>query len=198
MSKKLRALYIEDSKIFQSMLPKHLPEYEIVLASTLKEAQSQAFSNPFDLVISDLMLAEGMATDLLCALRAKFPPRMLPIVVLSSMLDPYLVEYFARLGIYTTPKPISTTRLQQAIHDALVVAPVPLQHLYEVTILTWSTASESFAYCPNAQLLRSAESEFEATRLLRMELEETEDIPSINTVKMSMHRFQQGAGSRVL
>ena len=187
-----RILFIEDSILFQKLLPRYLPEHTITLAISLGVGLTLAMTQTFDLIISDFMFPEGTALDLLCKVRKRYTAQQLPIIVMSSAIDPYLADVFARMQIYSVAKPINQEKLREAIKGAFECRQFELSSLHEVTILSWSTDTESFAYCPNSNSLAQGATEAEASEKLQQLIKTLTAIPTINTIKTTSFRFSMG------
>lgn len=83
----MRILLVEDDESISAIVVKHFfkpNDHEYSIAPTRREALAAA--SDFDLVIADLNLPDSKGWETLVPLRAKFPWRKVPIIVMTAEL----------------------------------------------------------------------------------------------------------------
>ncbi len=107
---KKRLLVIEDEKLILEQLLEYLslvfPEIEVVPAETLSEARRLCQDQRYDLVISDCVLPDGTACEILPGL-----PFEIPVIILTGHVDENLLQevqekYRGPLHLLRKPVPL--------------------------------------------------------------------------------------------
>jgi CheY-like chemotaxis protein len=146
-------LFIEDSRTFQRLMTKYLPEdYELTVLDNLPAGWDSIQANKYDLIITDFMFPQGDAFELIFQARHRYSPQQLPIIVLTSVADRFLISKLFVAGVNATDaKPPNVPAFRELIAKMLVEPWVqrPDFPCEDAHLLTWGTAEEFFVFCPN-------------------------------------------------
>ncbi|HLP08846.1 MAG TPA: response regulator [Opitutaceae bacterium] len=149
-------LFIEDSRTFQRLMPKYLPEdYRLTIVDNLAAGWESIQTDQFDLVITDFMFPQGDAFELIFQARHRFSPQQLPIIVLTSVADRFLISKLFVAGVNATvSKPPNVPAFRELIAKMLVDPWVqrPDFPCEDAHLFTWGTADEFVVFCPNLNL----------------------------------------------
>lgn len=191
-------LYIEDSRTFQRLMTKYLPdEYSLTMVDNLTAGWEAVQSSKFDLVISDFMFPQGDAFELIFQIRHRLSPQQLPIIVLTSVADRFLISKLFVAGVNATiAKPPNVpdfrTLVSRMINDPWVQRPdFPCEDAH---LITWGTADEYTVFCPNLNFFargNSAQAALDAMQSrIRQHTLSGEKIPVITTPKQTLYFSQ--------
>jgi CheY-like chemotaxis protein/HPt (histidine-containing phosphotransfer) domain-containing protein len=129
MPRRSRLLVLEDDVLirrFISMALADLP-VDIVNAGSILQAKERLAGGDVDLLISDLMLPDGHATDLLRSLRDDPRHAGLRIVILSAGLTSAVRPRLAGLGVFRVlDKPVPYAELIACVEQALADRDAPV------------------------------------------------------------------------
>jgi DNA-binding NtrC family response regulator len=104
--------------------------YEVVGASTLKEAQESLDSHRFDTLLLDLNLPDGNGIDWIPVLKKDYPE--IPVVVITGKGDiPIAVEAMRRGAVNFLTKPVDMASLDIFLHNTLELGALRKKHYIE-------------------------------------------------------------------
>lgn len=114
-----KIIVLEDDQIVRKSLEQQLRyrRYDVAAASTIAEAQELLTKDNFDLMIADVWLPDGDATDLLKQLRAR-PVKPLVIMISSQGKVEKAVECMENGAFTYLPKPFSAEELAVKVKKA--------------------------------------------------------------------------------
>ncbi len=146
-------LFIEDSRTFQRLMTKYLPDdYRLTIVDNLAAGWELIQSERFDLVITDFMFPEGDAFELIFQARHRFSPQQVPIIVLTSVADRFLISKLFVAGVNATvAKPPNVPTFRELVAKMIAAPWVqrPDFPCEDAHLLTWGTADEFIVFCPN-------------------------------------------------
>lgn len=151
-----RILYIEDTTATRMLVERQLITVGTVsAASDLAQGRQMLQEQHFDLLLSDILLPDGNALDLVRELRRKYSSEQLPVILVSSSMDHLLrVQCFQAGANDCFPMPTPWQVLRDAVQRML-------EHPYvgssgmEAVAVTWveGAADDSFwLFCPELNL----------------------------------------------
>ncbi len=150
----VKVLYVEDARAFHRIVHRMLEDVcELSIAATLEEAWGQISRERFNLIICDFMFPEGDAFPLIFKIRKQYSAVELPIIMLTSAADRVSVGKFHGSGVNVTVRKIPEAEnfrglVYRMMRQPWVDAPaVPSGG--DVQLVAWTTATQSFVYCPN-------------------------------------------------
>lgn len=119
----MKLLVIEDNPKMAGLIRQGLEEqgYLIEAAASGHDGEHQAASNPYDLVILDVMLPDMDGWDLLAALRSHPRAQDIPVIVCSVVRREELAETLQAARCLA--KPVRRQQLLQALDQVLGSAP---------------------------------------------------------------------------
>lgn len=123
-----RMLIVDDLEASRAALARLLRAKgaEITFAASAKPALEAFRAQPFDLILTDQAMPEQTGLELVQDLRAAFPKRIMPVVVLSASDAPNLAKRLAELGVdQVLAKPFRTNDLLRALSSALAPPETP-------------------------------------------------------------------------
>lgn len=157
-----RILIIEDSHAYQRIFAKHLNGMgTFAMANTCKEAMALIARERFDLVISDFLLPDGDAKEVIIELRKTRSPQEVPIVVVTSLYDKYLACEMHTIGVNVSLPKVLGLEFRAAIQEVLTTkkVEVPTSSVQAITVLTWHTRNRHYCYSPQIRHLSEGETE---------------------------------------
>lgn len=188
-------LFIEDSRTFQRLMGKYLPEdYQLTIADTLGAGWESIQSHKYDLIITDFVFPQGDAFELIFQVRHRHSPEQLPVIVLTSVADRFLISKLFVAGVNATvAKPPNVPAFRDLV-ARMIAAPwiqEPEFPSEDAHLITWGTADEFVVFCPNLNFFTRAPSQ-------RAALDEMQDrirqhtlsgstIPVITTPKQTLY-----------
>ena len=191
-------LFIEDSRTFQRLMTKYLPEdYELTILDNLAAGWSAIQSKKFDLVISDFIFPDSDAFELIFKARHRYTPQQLPLIVLTSVADRFLINKLFIAGVNATvAKPPHVPEFRQLV--AKMIAEPWVQRpdfpAEDAHLISWGTADEFVVFCPNLNLFTRAPSQQAALQEMQARIRAHsmagESIPVITTPKLSLYFSQ--------
>ena len=187
-------LFIEDSRTFQRLMTKYLPEdYELTILDNLAAGWEAIQANKYDLVISDFMFPESDAFELIFKVRHRYSPQQLPLIVLTSVADRFLINKLFVAGVNATvAKPPHVPEFRKLVAKMIAEPWVqrPEFPAEDAHLVTWGTADEFVVFCPNLNLFTRAPSQQAALDEMQARIREYtlagESIPVITTPKQSL------------
>jgi len=187
-------LFIEDSRTFQRLMTKYLPEdYELTIHDNLAAGWEAIQTRKFDLVITDFMFPDSAAFELSFKVRHVHSPQQLPIVVFTSVADRFLISKLFVAGVNATvSKPPHIPEFRQLVAKMIAEPWVqrPEFPAEDAHLITWGTADEFVVFCPNLNLFTRAPSQQAALEEMQARIREHtmagESIPVITTPKQSL------------
>jgi CheY-like chemotaxis protein len=187
-------LFIEDSRTFQRLMTKYLPEdYELTIHDNLAAGWEAIQTRKFDLVITDFMFPDSDAFELIFKVRHVHSPQQLPIVVFTSVADRFLISKLFVAGVNATvSKPPHIPEFRQLVAKMIAEPWVqrPEFPAEDAHLITWGTADEFVVFCPNLNLFTRAPSQQAALEEMQARIREHtmagESIPVITTPKQSL------------
>lgn len=188
-------LFIEDSRTFQRLMTKYLPEdYELTILDNLSAGWESIQSHKYDLIITDFMFPQGDAFELVFQIRHRFSPQQLPVVVLTSVADRFLISKLFVAGVNATVSkppnvPVFCEMIAKMIATPWVQRPdFPSEDAH---LLTWGTADEFVVFCPNLNFFTRAPSQQAALDAMQERIRQhtlaSERIPVITTPKQTLY-----------
>lgn len=191
-------LFVEDSRTFQRLMPKYLPDgWDLTIHDTLDAGWSALRPGRFDLVITDFMFPQGDAFELIFRIRQHYSPQQLPLVVLTSAADRFLVsKLFVAGANATVAKPPNVAAFRELV-TRMIAAPWmqrPETPSEDAHLLAWGTADEFVVYCPNLNFFTRAPTQPAALEAMheriRQHTQAGNPIPVITTPKLTLHFAQ--------
>jgi CheY-like chemotaxis protein len=191
-------LFIEDSRTFQRLMTKYLPEdYELTIHDNLAAGWEAIQTRKFDLVITDFMFPDSDAFELIFKVRHSYSPQQLPVIVLTSVADRFLISKLFVAGVNATvSKPPSVPSFRQLVAKMIAEPWVqrPEFPAEDAHLIAWGTADEFVVFCPNLNLFTRAPSQQAAIEEMQARIREHtlagESIPVITTPKQSLYFSQ--------
>ena len=188
-------LYIEDSRAFQRLMTKYLPEhYALKIVDNLDSGWEEAQTGRYQLIITDFMFPKGDAFELIFKVRQVQPPLQLPILVLTSVADRFLISKFFSAGVNATiNKPPNVPQLREMVAGMLQQPWVEKPDFIcdDAHLLTWAAASQYFVYCPNLHLLTEGPCLHAAMEAMQAQIEKFREngarIPPISNPKQTVY-----------
>lgn len=188
-------LFIEDSRTFQRLMTKYLPEdYELTILDNLSAGWDSIQSRKYDLIITDFMFPQGDAFELIFQARHRYSPQQLPILVLTSVADRFLVSKLFVAGVNATiSKPPNVPAFRELIAKMIVDPWVqrPDFPSEDAHLLTWGTADEFVVFCPNLNFFTRAPNQQAALDAMQERIRQHslagEKIPVITTPKQTLY-----------
>jgi DNA-binding response OmpR family regulator len=169
-------LYLEDAMLSQRLMERYLRgKVRLEIAPHLRAALDWLQQHPAPaLLISDFMLPDGDALELLGAVRARYAPLVLPVLIVSGTLDRALVGRLLNAGANDTlAKPISA-EIANATVARLLATPyqssAEVATEIEVNVYLWREGERWRAFSPDTRLQAEGESEAAALAALRATL----------------------------
>ena len=157
-----RILIIEDSHAYQRIFAKHLDGMgTFAMANSCKEALALVAREKFDLVISDFLLPDGDAKEVIIELRKTYKPDQVPVIVVTSLYDKYLARELYTIGVNFSMPKVLGHEFRAAIQDILTTRKVvmPTSSVQAITVFSWHTRDRHYCYSPQARHLSEGESE---------------------------------------
>jgi CheY-like chemotaxis protein len=116
---RLRILLVDDNRLVGGAMARLLRSsgHEVHLAASVSDALS--YSDPCDVVVSDIALPDGTGYQLMRELRTRSP---IPAVALSGW-DTYEDDYADETFSHHLGKPVDCDVLIRALHDVVGTAP---------------------------------------------------------------------------
>ena len=187
-------LFIEDSRTFQRLMTKYLPEdYKLTVHDNLAAGWEAIQTRKFDLIITDFMFPDSDAFELVFKVRHAHSPQQLPIIVLTSVADRFLISKLFVAGVNATvSKPPHVPSFRQLVAKMIAEPWVqrPEFPAEDAHLITWGTADEFVVFCPNLNLFTRAPSQQAALEEMQARIREHtmagESIPVITTPKQSL------------
>lgn len=187
-------LFIEDSRTFQRLMTKYLPEdYELTVHDNLAAGWEAIQTRKFDLIITDFMFPDSDAFELVFKVRHTHSPQQLPVIVLTSVADRFLISKLFVAGVNATvSKPPHVPSFRQLVAKMIAEPWVqrPEFPAEDAHLITWGTADEFVVFCPNLNLFTRAPSQQAALEEMQARIREHtmagESIPVITTPKQSL------------
>ena len=188
-------LFIEDSRTFQRLMTKYLPEdYELTILDSLAAGWESIQSRKYDLVITDFMFPQSDAFELIFQVRHRFSPQQLPIIVLTSVADRFLISKLFVAGVNATiAKPPHVPDFRALVAKMIETPWVqrPDFPSEDAHLLTWGTADEFVVFCPNLNFFTrgtTQQAAFDAMQeRIRQHTLSGERIPVITTPKQTLY-----------
>jgi len=188
-------LYIEDSRTFQRLMTKYLPEdYELTILDNLSAGWEAIQAHKYDLIISDFMFPQGDAFELIFQVRHRYSPQQLPLIVLTSVADRFLISKLFVAGVNATvSKPPNVPSFRELA--AKMIAEPWVQHpdfpCEDAHLFAWGTADEFVVFCPNLNIFTRAPSQQAALDAMQERIRQHalagERIPVITTPKQTLY-----------
>ncbi len=191
-------LFIEDSRTFQRLMTKYLPEdYELTILDNLSAGWESIQAKKYDLVITDFMFPQGDAFELIFQVRHRFSPQQLPIIVLTSVADRFLISKLFVAGVNATVSkppnvPVFRELVAKMITDPWVQRPdFPSEDAH---LIIWGTADEFVVFCPNLNFFTRGPTHQAALDAMQQRIRQHsmagERIPVITTPKQTLYFSQ--------
>ncbi len=117
-----RILVVEDEKLINIMFREALENagYEIDTAFDGREGIDKQRKNPFDLIITDIMMPRTDGIQLITEIRERHPDAKILVVTAISLSGPHYRKMKRRLqGIPILQKPITKDKLISKVRDML-------------------------------------------------------------------------------
>ena len=191
-------LFIEDSRTFQRLMTKYLPDdYELTVLDNLSAGWESIQSRKYDLVITDFLFPQGDAFELIFQVRHRFSPQQLPVIVLTSVADRFLISKLFVAGVNATiSKPPNVPAFRELV--AKMIAEPWVQRpdfpCEDAHLFTWGTADEFIVFCPNLNLFTRAPTQQAALDEMQSRIRQHslagERIPVITTPKQTLYFSQ--------
>ena len=118
----MRILVIDDSEIDRIILEEILKQagYEVVMAADGKEGLKIFYSQPIDLIITDMIMPEKLGIDVIVEIYEEFPETK---IIAISAGDEYGLELdldmAKKFNVPTISKPFKTEEILDAINKLL-------------------------------------------------------------------------------
>lgn len=191
-------LFIEDSRTFQRLMTKYLPEdYELTILDNLSAGWESIQAKKYDLVITDFMFPQGDAFELIFQVRHRYSPQQLPIVVLTSVADRFLISKLFVAGVNATvSKPPNVPAFRELV--AKMIADPWVQRpdfpSEDAHLIIWGTADEFVVFCPNLNFFTRGPTHQAALDAMQQRIRQHtmagERIPVITTPKQTLYFSQ--------
>lgn len=188
-------LFIEDSRTFQRLMTKYLPEdYELVILDNLSAGWESIQARRYDLIVTDFMFPQGDAFELIFQIRHRFSPQQLPVLVLTSVADRFLISKLFVAGVNATvSKPPNVPAFRELVAKMIAEPWVqrPEFPSEDAHILTWGTADEFVVFCPNLNFFTRAPTQQGALDAMQERIRQHslsgQRIPVITTPKQTLY-----------
>jgi CheY-like chemotaxis protein len=171
-----QVLYVEDSATSQLLMRKYLQAAcELTITPSPRSGIALAEARAFDLVITDYLFPEGDALDLITRLRRTKNARQLPIVVVSSSMDPALQNRVLKAGANDgMSKPLPTVEFRALIEQMLTDPYVrtPEKSVTSLPCFQWLLRGEHYEFCPELALQLSGPDRDEVSRRMSAAIRE--------------------------
>ena len=182
-------------------MTRYLPEdCALTIVDSLAGAEAAIRARPFDLVISDFVFPEGDALHLIFKIRRDFSPERLPVIVLSSSADRYLISKCFAAGVNATvAKPPNVPAFRELVARMIATPSVerPAELRVDAHLVTWSSPVESFVYCPHIDVRTNGPTPEAALQAMAARIREYHSaggaLPVITSPKQCVHYPQDAA-----
>jgi CheY-like chemotaxis protein len=191
-------LFIEDSRTFQRLMTKYLPDdYELTVLDNLSAGWESIQSRKYDLIITDFLFPQGDAFELIFQVRHRFSPQQLPVIVLTSVADRFLISKLFVAGVNATiSKPPNVPAFRELVAN-MIAEPWVLRPDFpaeDAHLFSWGTADEFIVFCPNLNLFTRAPTQQAALDEMQARIRQHslagDRIPVITTPKQTLYFSQ--------
>jgi CheY-like chemotaxis protein len=191
-------LFIEDSRTFQRLMSKYLPEgYDLTIIDNLASGWEAIQSRAYDLVITDFMFPEGDAFELIFQIRHRYSPEELPIMVLTSVADRFLISKLFVAGVNATVSKPPNVPVFRDIVERMIARPWVQRPDFpseDAHLVSWGTADEYVVFCPNLNIFTRAPTQQAALDAMQDRIRKHtisgDRIPVITTPKLTLYFSQ--------
>jgi DNA-binding response OmpR family regulator len=141
-----RILVVEDAEEMRNLLVAILEGegYSVAACATAEQAFALARADPFDLIITDLMLGASSGLDLIVRVRSDLKPPVPPIVVCSAFAG-FEKEALLRGATTFIPKPFETSQVRRTVTAMLARRKIEDQERAEAQAYARTLRAESAA-----------------------------------------------------
>jgi CheY-like chemotaxis protein len=171
-----QVLYVEDSATSQLLMRKYLQSAcELTITPSPRAGVALAHERAFDLIITDYLFPEGDALDLITQVRQTKDTRQLPIVVVSSSMDPALQNRVLKAGANDgMSKPLPTQEFRAMVEQMLTepYVRIPEKSVASVPCFQWLLRGEHHEFCPELGLRFSGPDRDEVSRRMTAAIRE--------------------------
>lgn len=150
-----QVLYIEDSRVSQLIVQKFLGDFcETTAVFSVADARARFNEGRFDLIITDFHMPEGTPLEFIQEIRRHTSPMELPILLVSSSLDPSMVNTALAVGVNDgLTKPLDGKTFLDTVKRLLsspYIRPADVS-LFTITCLEWTQDGRHYRFCPELQ-----------------------------------------------
>lgn len=115
---KKRILIAEDTRLIATAIHDQLvKDYDVTLCFDGKQAASRALAEPFDLIVTDLVMPEMDGIQLAGVLRNQEQTKHIPIIALSTKSEELLTAETRRQFTAYLVKPFGLADLPRVVHE---------------------------------------------------------------------------------
>lgn len=195
-----RVLIVDDEPVNAEMLARRLRNegYDIALAASAREAQSEIEKSPFDLLLLDLAMPDASGLDFLASLRANPKTETIPVIMVSALDDTQSMVKALDLGANDyVSKPINLAILLARMETQLRLAGLVKRLERQNAILTTLAAYDELTGVYNRRAL-GAMLESELVRAARHGRNVSAMMLDLDRFKRVNDKWGHQAGDQVL